>query len=87
MMQNVNKILQNDDLILKYFSLENDILDVVKMKSAIKKGNEIKETNIHIAYNMTNVSIQAYKFLICWQHKKIKGEIGVIEKKWKNNRN
>ena len=65
MMQNVNKILQNDDLILKYFSLENDILDVDKMKSAIKKGNEIKETNIYIACNMTNVTIQAYKFLIC----------------------
>ena len=35
------------------------------MKSAIKKRNEIKETNIYIACNMTNVTIQAYKFLIC----------------------
>ena len=32
------------------------------MKSEIIKGNEIKETNIHIACNMMNVTIQAYKF-------------------------
>ena len=57
------------------------------MKSAIKKGNEIKETNIHIACNMTNVTIQASKFLFCWKEKKMKEEIGVIEKKCKINRN
>ena len=61
----MHKILQNDDFIKKIVFLENYILNIDNMKSAIKKGNEIKETNIHIACNMTNVTIQAYKIFIC----------------------
>ena len=45
-MPNVHKILQNDVFIKKQFYLENYILNIEKMKSAIKKRNKIKETNI-----------------------------------------